>query len=80
MDGAAAAVLLGGGEDDGRDRRGVGGPVVEVARVGDGGVVLHGDGGSVLWRGRMSSGRCLRWSLGAKTMSNRCAQTRAVFG
>ena len=33
VDGAAAAVLIGGGEEDGRDGREVGGPVVVTARV-----------------------------------------------
>ena len=62
----AAAVLLDYGEEGKRYRRDVGGPVVVSARVGVVGVVLHGDGGSVLQRGCRSSGRRLRLSLGAK--------------
>ena len=56
VDGAAAAVLLGGGEEDGWDGREVGGPVVVTARVGVAGTGGAKGGISMLWRGRRSSG------------------------
>ena len=59
MDGAAAAALLGDGEEDGRDGHEVGGPVVVTARVGVAGMGRANGGGSVLRRGRRSSGRRL---------------------
>ena len=59
VDGAVAAVLLGGGEEDGRDGREVGGPVVVTARVGVAGTCGAKGGVSVLQRGRRSSGRRL---------------------
>ena len=59
MDGSAAAVLLGGLEDDRRDGREVGGPVVVTARVEVAGTGGAKGGGSVLRRGCRSSGRRL---------------------
>ena len=51
MDGAAAAALLGDGEEHGRDGRKVGGPMVVTARVGVAGTGGANGGGSVLRRG-----------------------------
>ena len=66
-------VVLGGGEGDGEMRRDVGGPLRVTVHVGVVGVVLRGDGGSVLRRGRRSSGRRFWRDLGGKNMSTRCA-------
>ena len=58
-DGAATLAVLSGGEEDGRDGREVGGPVVVTVRVGVVGTGGAKGGGSMLRQGRRSSGQRL---------------------
>ena len=75
-DGVATPAVLIGGEEDGRDGREEGGPVVVTARVGVAGTGGAKGGGSVLRRGRRSSGRRLWQNVGATNMSNGCGRSR----
>ena len=78
-DGAGSGDGRGGacGAFQGRGRR-QGGPVVEAGVLEGIGVVLRGDDGSVLRRGRRSAGRRFRRALGRENMSTGCTRTRAV--
>ena len=67
-DGAATPALLGDGEGVREVGRGVGSPVVEAGVLEGVGVVLRGDDGSVLRRGRRLSGRRFRRYLGGENM------------
>ena len=81
VDGAAAAVLLGSGEEDGWDGREVGGPVVVTAGIGVHPDRVEGGGGApVLRRERGASGRRLLRPRRQNKVSNRRVQAGVAHG